>query len=307
MARTTLNKTKKFDDLEAILLFLYEQINKTRHDGASKFKTLKLLYQLKQELPPDHPLQEHIPFYWYQHGPYSDIINNKIDILSRQYLLKIPNKNKFKINPDFTIDQTDYNPEIINQKVKKIIKKLMVKNTFEHITRIVYQKAPYPFMPIYKLELWENIENYVKSILQNDENPDLIQTAINLGYKCEANLPFEPYYTRYEDLFSNFLTSLDKIYQNEMADYYNKEIKKEVQSVWYTFTYGLRVKQHDKCQIYENQTRKWDIQFQKKLDNLNFDLKKFREIARKTSNNNKANFSDTSKKILSATIGTYIK
>ena len=128
MAGTTLNKTK-FDDLEAILLFLYEQINKTGYDGASKFKTLKLLYQLKQELPPDHPLQEHIPFYWYQHGPYSDIINNKIDILSKQYLLEIPynNTNKFKINPDFTIEKTDYNPEIIDPKVKKIIKKLMVK------------------------------------------------------------------------------------------------------------------------------------------------------------------------------------
>lgn len=303
------NGVRKVDNLEAITLILYNQINDAEYDGASRFKALKLLYQLKQELPEDHPLRENIPFYWYRHGPFSDIISQKLDELIGQYLLKVPygDKFKFRIRPEFEIEEINYDHEIIDQKVIKIIKKLMNRDVFDYIAKIVYKKAPYPFMPLYKLKLWKNIEDYRDSIIKNDENPDLIESAIELGYKCEARLPFESYFSKYEDLFSNFLTSWDRIYQNDMADFYFPNIENNVETVWYTFAYGLRVKKHDKFSIYENQVIKWDIKFQKELINLRSDLKQFRRIARKSSNGNKVEFSDTSKKILSSTLGTYVR
>lgn len=302
------NKANNFDNLEALTLLLFNQIKEAEYEGASTFKVLKLLYQLKEELPKDHILQEDIPFYWYNHGPYSEPVKHELVGLTGEYLIEIPNSdNKLRIKTDFDINEITYDSDVIDQKVTKIIRNLMKKRIFSDIESIVYAKAPYPFMPLYKLDFWKKIEKYKESIVDENENPDLIEAAIELGYKCEAKLPSEPYYSKYEELFSKFLTDLDKINYNDMASYYYEAIENETKDVWFTFAQGLRVKHHEPVQIYEIKINNWDRMFNDKLKGLKINLNRFRSLARKRSMGTKVEFSDNSKRILSSTLGTYIK
>lgn len=310
------------DDLKNTILFLFDEINKTEYlEGATKYNTLKIFYELKKELPEEHPLKEYFAFYWYLHGPFSEHIVAKIEKMVGKYLTKEPQPHKkydlYKIKSDIKVKL--YNPELIDDEVRKIIGKLLQRKIFFNIEKIVYEDAPYPFMSLYKTDFLKIIKNYNYSVLNGNENQNLLEEAVTKCYKCEGKLPFESYYSTYEDLFSEYLTSLDKLYRNEMMPNYLYDVYKKSMinktngppiyiETWNTFGYGVRVKKHEPHPDYENRKKldNWDHIYKGHLEEFDSNVKKFSKFARENSRARKVDFSETSKKILSSTLGTYL-
>jgi hypothetical protein len=289
-------------ELKEVILFLFDEIKKAEYQGATEYKVLKLLYKLKEELPIDHSLKNSIPFYWYFHGPFSDPVRSELNELQGQYLKKEHYRGYQLLN---LIQEREFDSDIIDIDVQKITHNLMEGKIFFNIERMVYdENAPYKFMPYYKFDFLDTLKSYEQTIKNGEENSDLIEKAIETCYDCESKLTSNPYYLKYEDLFSKFLTNIDKLNRNELWLSYFTEIKQEAQSVWNTFGNGVRVKHHDN--YYNSSELDWDKHFKSELNLLDLSINRLSKIARKSSRKEKVKFSETSKRILSSTLGTYL-
>lgn len=289
-------------EMKELILFLFDEINEAGYHGATEYKLLKLLYTLERELPEEHPLKYSVPFYWYLHGPFSDPVRSELKALDNQFLTKglHNNYNLFKIK-----SEVEYEYDLIDEDIRSIVSKLMVNKIFFNIEKIVYQEfSPYEFMPLYKFNFLETINQYSDSIKDGDEDPDLINEAVEICYDCETKLPFDKYFIEYEDLFSNFLTSLDRLNREEKSSIYHKELKNEAELTWKTFGYGVGVKHHHPH--YESKLSAWDRRYKDQLKNLNSEIKSFSRLVRQNLKPKEIKFSDTSKRILSSTVGTYL-
>ena len=47
-----------------------------------------VLFEVRRALPRDNPGRERLPFYWYTHGPYSEIVRSSIEDLERRGILR---------------------------------------------------------------------------------------------------------------------------------------------------------------------------------------------------------------------------
>jgi hypothetical protein len=286
-------------ELGEVILFLFDGIKKSGYEGATKKKILKLLYALKQELPEDHPLNKLAPFYWYLHGPYSEPVEDAFRILDGIYITKKPynNYSLYEIDPQLNFE-IEYNLDLIDSDVYKIVSKLLKEEIFFHIEEKVYRHyAPYEFMPLYKLDFLETIK---------DEKVLGLDKAIKIGYKSESKMPAESYYLDYEDIFSEFLVSLDRLNSNEKGEFYFSEILKESINAWNVFAQGVRVKHYESCPQYENKKSTWDNLFNESLSIFSMEIERFSDIARESSKSKPSKLSETSKKLLSSSLGTYI-
>lgn len=290
------------DHSRELILYLFNEIKNADYLGVSEYRAQKLLFKLEKELPLDHPLKESIPYYWYFHGPFSEPLRNELRILNGKDLKQTPHKNGLL----YSID-TNFSPnlDIIDADIERIVAKLLERNTFFQIDKIVYKEdAPYSFMPLYKFEFLQDIQDYYQSLNKNIENSDLIENAIKTCYKCEAMLPFESYYSRFDDIFSRFITNLDLLNRNNVGKYCSKPLFDSAKETWFTFGYGLRVKHHSTYYDDEKLLEEWNNEFQSNLNNLYIRINTLSEMARNSSK--KPEFSESSKKILSSTVGTYL-
>lgn len=70
-------------------MYLLDLINQKKdYKGSTKFNILKILFKLKKELPDNNPLKENIPYYWYLHGPYSDVVDHDLKSLVFKNLIE---------------------------------------------------------------------------------------------------------------------------------------------------------------------------------------------------------------------------
>jgi hypothetical protein len=286
-----------------LILFLFEKLKDEGYVGVSEYRAQKLLFKLERELPDDHPLKQSIPYYWYFHGPFSEPLRYKLKELKGKYLHKTINNDKelFTLNEDYKTDL-----DIVDSDVENILDKLLEREIFFQIDRIVYDEdAPYPFMPLYKFDFLEAINRYNQLLYAGKEDSDLIEKAIKICYKCEAKLPFESYFLVFEDLFSRFITNLDMLTRNNVGTYCSSELLNRANDTWYAFGQGVRVKHHSSYYEDDRLIEEWDNQFQSSLKSLDSNLNLLSEMARNSSR--KPVFSDTSKKILSSSVGTYLK
>lgn len=285
-----------------LILYLFNEIKNADYIGVSEYRAQKLLFKLEKELPTDHPLKDSIPYYWYFHGPFSEPLRNELKALDGIYLKQILHNNR-KL---FSID-ADFNPnlDIIDNDIERIMTKLLERDTFFQIDKIVYNEdAPYAFMPLYKFEFLKDMQDYYQSLNNNIEKSDLIEKAIKTCYKCEAMLPFESYYLRFDDIFSRFITNLDLLTRNNVGKYCSKALFDGANETWFTFGYGLRVKHHSIYYNDEKLLEEWDNEFKSNLNSLYIRINTLSEMARNSSK--RPEFSESSKKILSSTVGTYL-
>lgn len=291
---------------EELILFLLNEIDNTDHIvGINEYRLNKVLFKLEQKLPENHVLKYSIPFYWYFHGPFSDWLRVELKELLNKNLIK---KEKYRTYQLFRlVSEKIPDTNIIDSKVERIVSKLLKKETFFKIDRIVYDEdAPYKFMPLYKFNFLDTIKAYKNSIEKGEENSELIEEAIKICYKCESKLPFESYYLEYDELFSEFAVNLDMLNDNEITDIYFNEISKGALETWCTFGYGVRVKHHHHYYNDDALLIEWDGEFKSKLNGLSLLMEKFNEMSVNSSSLEKVNFSETSQNILSSSVGNYL-
>jgi len=118
-----------------------------------------VLFEVRRALPRDNPGRERLPFYWYTHGPYSEIVRSSIEDLERRGILREETK------AGKTLLVLDARPAAVGcvceDELWRIVREIDPLEAF--INRIYRDHAPYEFMPRYRVDFIASLEGYIAS------------------------------------------------------------------------------------------------------------------------------------------------
>ena len=284
--------SENIDDL--IKYLLYEL--KIKEMPITKFRMLKLIFKIKKELGGDCELYSELPYYWYYYGPYSREIVDSInffkpqcDLRGNSIILKDSFLNEFENNKLISVY-----PEI------KTITHNILKDReafYNALEKDIYKEyAPFDIMYPFKFHIYD-ISTEMRST--NSFSTDLYVETL---FKCEAKLPYDIYYNKYNDLFSEFLTNIDSINEENNLDKYWGELRFPIQELWKTFTKGVRVQYKDDA--YKSEENVWDLKFRNSLNELEIIVNKTNEYLNNDFKD--IHYTDSQKRMINTTIGSYL-
>jgi hypothetical protein len=263
----------------------------------------KILFKLTTENKDDKILFDSVPFYWYNHGPFSEIVAKSLDYLVELQILEIDKNSKFYIlkknnnNLNQIGDYEDF--------IHSLIKNFSVFESEKLVMDVYYKDSPYDFIPTYKKEFLEPIEKKLNVITNEKDFQEIISLSnlMDTCYDCEEKLPFEPIYRGFNEQFSIFSSILDKLY--EEIDFNRFIITfKAIDDFWYTFAQALRVtKHHD---FYNNKLDNWKGLYYNKLKDSKSTIKNLKDLERNIRHSKELKFFNSSSEILLSTVGKYI-
>jgi predicted transposase YbfD/YdcC len=288
--------------IDDLLLFLLFEM-KGKDMPINKFRCQKAIFKIKMDLSKESPLFNKIPYYWYNFGPFSQPVGDSLYFMS-------PLLNHQKLNNETYYNLKNHDFDILTKypELEKIVKNL-IKNKdyfYEKLHKEIYLKyAPYDCMYSFKFAIYD-IADKKRSI----ENSD-VDEFINSFYKCESKLPSSSYFNDYCDVFSNIVTKLDLLNDENLLKKSWNVLRDPIKIAWLTFTKGVRVKHRDK--FYDSKEKEWDLMFQDDLKILKFSIDMADKKIEASSNNkfsesnSNNSYTPLQKNILNSTIGNYLK
>ena len=294
---------------DQLILTLFKELNYQSDCSQEVPKTFvqKLLFKLQTNFPDDINLMNSIPYYWYNHGPFSEIVQEELDNLVRLGFLEFVenHRNCYYIlkNYNFKLEESkDYQDDISD-----LLRKYSVFDLNELVDDVYYNFAPYDFVPLYKRKTLEPLKIEMRDVTTNEEFQEKINldNLIELLYDCESELPFDKIFCRYSEFFSNFTTTLDNLYDEINLDTFNQTFTL-IDNAWYTFAKALRIVKHDNFQQYIKKEMLWKSDYRRELSKSEVEANKLSLIDRVRYNESNLHYSPNSRKLLISTVGKYI-
>lgn len=243
--------------MDDLMEYLFCEL-KSRNMPITEFRMQKLIFKIKMELGEKHELFPKLPFYWYLKGPYSDVVSRSFSDLT---LNCISIKDSFL----FKDDLFGINSFIISDfpEIEEISKKILSDKDFfyNHLDKEIYREyEPYPFMHIYKYEIYDIAKNSLPLEKLNSND------YVDKFFDCEGKLPHERYFGEFSTLFSRLTTNVDLINEAGNFNEYWNLLRPPIIALWETFASGVRVKFRD--DYYGNCVNFWDDEFKLNLKYL---------------------------------------
>jgi uncharacterized phage-associated protein len=269
------------------LLLLVAQLNcETNGSRAMISETAfqKILYDFREKVE-DDKIKSDLHFYWYKHGPYSPEISNALGRLVVQKVLSVSVVNGQKL---YQLSHKLKETAIQNvASAKTILVQILEEIDIYHISNLVkkiYEKAPYPFMPIYKMEYLRALQEYLELLEHETDSNDLkflknYQKKIgDYLYESEYQLPDDELFTDFNTIFSNMVGEISQIFsQNKVIEStLLNEITKISESAWTCFAKGLRIAKHDS--YYDENVSRWEEDFRESVDFYRANLVGFNQL-----------------------------
>ena len=257
------NENETFSIVDDLLKFLLSEL-KQRNMPISHFRLQKTVFKIKMELGEDHPLYEELPFYWYYHGPFSNIVGNEFLKIKENYCYNYSSNTIFLDN-DF-ISEFSIKNNLIEKypNIKDISNDIfsdsnLFFNRFDEEIYIDY--APYSFMHPFKYIIFETTRD--DDLLYN-LSPD---KYLDNYYDCLSQLPYDDLLNDFFVLFSRLFSRLELI--NNENQFINcwKIMRNPIQDSWFTFASGVRINFHDS--FYDSKVNDWKRKFDENMLDLN--------------------------------------
>ena len=286
--------SKTMDDL---VKFLFYEL-KERNEPISETQMQKLIFKIKMELGENHELYGQLPYYWYIHGPFSEVVRDSFkDIKNNFCELTIHNKAILKVQ------HNDFKDTVLIDNFSEIVKisNAIINNQdlFSNIIKRVYESyVPYKVMLPFKFEIYQTASD--NRFSQNFD----VDKYIDIFYKCESQLPSDDYFLSFSEIYSQLCINLDLINDNGTFDENWRFLRNLIKELWITFAKGLRVKSKDN--YYDDEIDVWNQKFEDNIKILSHLVDKT-EIFTNYNNQVKNNYTSSQKKILNTTIGSYLR
>lgn len=308
-----------------VVSHLIQQIYHSRPDlKLSKRAVHKILFKVRTALPEDDPVRKNIPFYWYNYGPYSEVVEASIDTLKVKGILREEEThrgNSLLMLTTTNLTDTLNELEEASAIVERIVRNIDPYHIESFVNQIYREDAPYEFMPLYKVDFLNLFEEYLKlhpvgqttlnRYIEDDTNPQ-IDRLENLIYDCEAELVEEPLFEEFNDEFTSYVSgagkAFDIIRKNEDNAYTITESTcKTAVEIWYTFVKGVRILDEGHDEYYDNKLEQWEVEYRSAISNMISEVNAFnRNIRESVRPTNRRNANDRSKRILSSLIEGYL-
>lgn len=246
----------------------------------------KLLYRLKQ----DHPerFAADLPFYWYEHGPYSEPIKEATTALALAGRLQedpVPGGWQYSIRTDDSPGELSPDELAAIESTLATFGKMPARRI---MSDIYWQDAPYAFMPVMKLELLPTLQIVAEDFSASSGRPgwraeEAIKKVPGALAKCEGRLPPEPYFDEFVAAFSIYRAAADRALAflqrspGPDAAALATRVSHKSWEVWATFARGARVLHHDA--YYDVRKNEWDAQFRREASALHREMDQFYDDA----------------------------
>ena len=250
----------------------------------NKIAVQKVIYQIKMDLGENHPLYDKIPYYWYYHGPYCELVADSLDEvnlingLSKEYpvLVEFP---EIMDSTDNLLDKGDY--------------------VYSDLTEDIYKKyAPLEVMHLFKYRIFNPTEKEVFSGNGNE--------YFDVFTRCHDKLLNIRFLREFMPVFSGLHMQIGFLNDsNNIGECWNL-LRSPIRHSWFTFAEALRIQFHDS--YYDNISEEWNAMFVKSLKEFekeSFDLehKTFDFIDQSLY----GSYTEGQKRVIDSTLGVYLR
>ena len=283
--------------LEELIRNVFEKFERKGRIGISKKQILKILYNVKMDLPEENKIKEILAFYWYKNGPYSPLIIEKITMLSSKKMIQRVNRQDIEI---YKYSQENIHTRIIehdddlSQTISLIIEKINeFKNMNDTIHSMYSDNAPYNLYTSYKNEFSNKFENFCKHIFANQDISSIRFSPVDIDdcfIQVILDIPHDKCFRQFMfalNLYSQGLFAIlshklpyDQTILNLLQQAYNLR-----EDIWNTFASGVRIQHHDS--YYNDKVDNWQEIYDENVANLRqhvdvFNANVFEKIKDKT-------------------------
>jgi hypothetical protein len=309
---------RAMENQDEIVYSLIRQVFKEKpgHEFG-KTQLTKLLFQLKKELPPDDPVNQAIPYYWFNYGPMCPAVSAAFEFLCETGELK--KKRRFVF-----VGQRSYLalPMNVITAVKAVVRGF---NSWaplkKYVERIYLAYAPFEFMHPYRYQFLDATESYTKKLRNGQETLNEFAAAKDKHayghalelkerlYECELKVPNLADFDGFEVLFSSFVGDA-ALALNYLKDHTNypllADVHKTADQIWQTFVKGVRVQNIAHDRSYDKDVPQWRKDFARSTKELEFALDSFTKvILDQVTIDEEYPESETERDILSAVVDSY--
>ena len=298
-----MNKSKSYEIVNDLLKFVLCEL-KEKNMSISHFRIQKAIFKIKMELGNDHPLFDYLPFYWFEHGPFSNVLSKQFRQLKNNNCIPYSLHTVF-LDDDSFMDFSHSNSLIEKYPVINNISDRIFQDSnlfFNKFDEDIYlDYAPFPFMHPFKYVLFETTrDDELFSSLVSDNYLDVF-------YDCMSNLPYDDLLADFSVSFSRLFSRLELI--NDENQFLNNwvYIIHPVQLSWLSFVRWVRIYNHDT--FYNDEVGLWKKELEKYIKIFNSSVDKFEDKTKNIFKNSSysPDFDSFEYKMLNATIGNYLR
>jgi len=274
-----------------------QQIYQVRPDlKLSKTAIHKILFMVRATLPENDPDRKHLPFYWYNYGPYSEVVESSIEALKTQGLLR---EEKTQTGKSLLVlNRHPLDPLCVHEDapsvIGRIVREIDPYNMEVFVHRIYRDYAPYEFMPRYKVDFFVSFKGYrashpegqytLNQFLNESATPDLDRLEDAL-YDCEAVLAEESLFEKFNDEFTTYVSGAGKAFDIARRDEAGAHPIIEATyasagDLWYTFARGVRIPDRGHDEYYNGRLGQWEREYRESLLTLAPKVRRYNRYVR---------------------------
>ncbi len=260
---------------EMIRITIQRLSAKQHHPNVSKKKILKVLFQVKQQLPDENHIKDRLAYYWYKEGPYSETVDAGIKQLVLDGKIKIRSDHGMTYEFDSSkalmpLMKHDDDMDEAGRKISEIVERFV---NIGDAVRDIYKDAPYEWYIAYNYTFRNKFEAYCSSILDEHASSLSNENIQNALDETVLKYPSLPEFIEHRRVFMDFAKMLNAfLLSDERTNTDALAILQQVfDEIWTVFAHGVRVKHHD--DYYGDRVADWQKMYEQKLDDLDADIR----------------------------------
>jgi len=228
----------------------------------------KILYKYKKEIPQNDSLHKHLQFYWYEQGPFSELISKYKDELLQDGILHPKNQGFVTQTPrlfnhaselhDGNLPFTEIRDDLLD-----IIREDTSVNSATIMEDVYSEDAPYEFYITFKNKFRASLHNYSF----DQSTPIKYEQLLSLLHESIGGLPDVPMFSNFKFAFMDFIELIDALEKNHHLKEHGNLIYDVSYEIFKTFAKGVRIIHHDV--YYNDKMESWEKSFleeQKKIE-----------------------------------------
>ena len=269
--------------VQEVLRVVFDQFARAGRHALSKRQILKTVYLAKMDLPDENPLKQQLAYYWYLHGPTSDVVYSALGqmLASKTVSVRQGDYDLYTFSKDLHRRIADHDDSMSEMSLI-IIKHVRSFTNMNSMVRDVYVRhSPFQFHISYKLDFKDRFEAFCRQVINLDDGARIHGTDILESFRdatldlCEDKKFFD-----FEILYNEYSRALHILLDADLVA--DKRYKKSFElagslcdKIWTAFAHNARIHAHD--QYYDKFVSNWKCECSKTMEKLQEDLREFSE------------------------------
>lgn len=244
--------------------------------GLTKTGVQKVLYALKHDLPEGNRVGQHLPYYWFKAGPFSEHVARGLDDLQSRGVVVEEDHGRYSVfklgrERGRLIEHDDHIKEA-RIHLQQIVEDLHPLSVDPEIRAQYARYAPTPFYPKFKLDFMKALEAHRVKAEQGNVDLDQAAPLTEAIDEATVSLPMASLFRGFKRHYFDFEAACRRTFEwakNGDKKRYVELIGRATdlsRQVWDTFAYGARIMEHDDA--YNGRVPDWRDQFSKSVRDL---------------------------------------